>query len=76
MVESMASTNLEEDEDIIEMLLDHPFAGFSRIKAMTFCEELEILSLAFSDGTVHNYHFNIQVDIFSENDDEDDDEYG
>lgn len=81
MVESFASIQggdqpaEEEEEQVIEMLMDHPM-GPSKIQALTFCEELEILSLAMSDGSVVSFHLKVELDRDSHTDDEDDDDYG
>lgn len=66
-------TSVDGDETVTELLLDHSLGPGSRVKAMTYCDELEILSLALTDGTVRSFHFNIQIN--KENEDEEDDEY-
>ncbi|TNV82742.1 hypothetical protein FGO68_gene9612 [Halteria grandinella] len=83
MVESFASyqggvdETEDEEEQIIEMLMDHNL-GKGKIQAITYCDELDILSLAMSDGSIIS--FNIKVELDRDNnkddDDDDDDEYG
>ena len=59
------------------MLLDHGFGIGTRIKAMTYCDDLDILSLGFYDGSIHSFHFDIQHDKDTEPaDDDDDEDYG
>jgi len=42
-----------------------------KIRALTFCESLSILSLALSDGTIANF----KLEVSAETCDEDDDDY-
>lgn len=57
--------------------MDHNL-GKGKIQAITYCDELDILSLAMSDGSIIS--FNIKVELDRDNnkddDDDDDDEYG
>ncbi len=56
------------------MLLDHPL-GTGKIQAITYCDELNILSLGLSDGRVQSFHIQVELDRDGK-DDDDDDEYG
>ena len=72
MVESFAgySSDEEFEEQITEMLLDHSF-GQSKIKGFTYCDELDVVSIGFNDGSILNIHVDIQLDKDNEEDDDD-----
>jgi len=44
-----------------------------RIKSLTYCEDLDLVSLAINDGSVHS--FQIQIEKGSNDDDDEDDSY-
>lgn len=69
-----------EEEDYVELLLDHHL-GNGKVKAIAYCDELEILCIGFNDGSMHSFHFNICLDKEdnakgSDEEEDDDDEYG
>lgn len=64
----------EEEDENTELLMDYRYTH-ARIKGIAYCDELEILTLSFNDGSIQCLHFDIQLDKDGEADDEDD-EYG
>jgi hypothetical protein len=68
----------EIEEDLpVEMLLDHSF-GRGKIQGLAYCEEIEVLAIGFADGSVHTYHFEVELlrDERGQGEDSSDDEYG
>jgi|LauGreDrversion4_2_1035121.scaffolds.fasta_scaffold283112_1 hypothetical protein len=75
MVESFASgitnggfSEGDTEETYVDLLLDHQL-GPGRVKALTYCDELEVFSLGMADGTIISYHLQVELD-------KDDDDYG
>jgi hypothetical protein len=54
MAESFAPELLEEQrqEEIIEKLFELELGGPRRIKGMTFCQSIDVISFAMSDGSI------------------------
>lgn len=55
--------------------MDHSI-GKGKIQAMTYCDELDILSLGLCDGSILNFHIKVELDRDSATQDDDDDDYG
>lgn len=54
MAESFAPELLEEQrqEEIIEKLFELELGGPRRIKGMTYCQSIDVISFAMSDGSI------------------------
>jgi hypothetical protein len=79
MVESFASgitnggfSDGDCEEDYVELLLDYQL-GPGRIRALAYCDDLEVLNLAMSDGSLISFQLEIKLE---KDEDEDDDDYG
>lgn len=76
MAESFAQTPEEADQLLTEILHEQPLREGLKIRALSFCENLSILSLALSDGSIANYKIEVSAETCEEYDDDYDDEDG
>eukprot|EP00347_Sterkiella_histriomuscorum_P007307 403349456 len=55
----------------VEKLLEYVFN--TQIKAMTYCEEMDLISIGFRDGKIQSFYLSVEIDkedIYAEDDDE------